>query len=346
MKRGNSEKVSLFKSFFTGLTKVYGSYDPISGKAFQVKKPVTDQVILSHLKGVQPFGVYLLVKDRTKAIAVDFDDEDGNPPLEFVSRAKHYRIPAYIERSKSKGFHAWIFFEEGGVKAQKARLVVKSILDELDYPDIEVFPKQDFLNGDRSYGNFINAPLFGRLVLQGRTAFLDPDDYLRPYPDQWELLDRIERVSEDTLDDIIEINQLRGHKVDYSTSPNGQKSNSAAFGLPPCAQKMLIDGVTSYQRVSCFRLAVHLKRIGFPFDIAVAALKVWALKNQPQDNKGVISEKEILMQTSSAFMKDYRGYGCEDTAIKPYCQKECPLRTKRQNKFHRLNDYDDVNRRI
>ena len=330
MKRNNSEKIALFKSFFSGLTNVYGSYDPLSERSFQVKKPVTDRVILSHLKGVQPFGVYLLVKDRTKAIAVDFDDEDGNPPMEFMSRAKHYRIPAYIERSKSKGFHVWIFFEEEGVKASKARLVVRSILEELDFQDIEVFPKQDFLDGDRSYGNFINAPLFGRLVSQGRTVFIDSADSLRPYSDQWDFLDRVERVSETTLDDIIEINPLRGPEVDYSTSPNGQKSNSSAFGLPPCAQKMLIDGVTSYQRVSCFRLAVHLKRIGFPFDIAVAALKVWALKNRPQDGKGVISEKEIFMQTYSAFKRDYRGYGCEDTAIKPYCQRACLLRTKRK----------------
>ena len=171
MKKSNSEKIALFKSFFSGLTKVYGSYDPISGKAFQVKKPVTDPVILSHLKGVQPFGVYLLVKDRTKAIAVDFDDDDGNPPLEFLARAKHYGIPVYIERSKSKGFHTWIFFEKEGVKASKARLVVKSILEEFDHHDTEVFPKQDFLNGDRLYGNFINTPLFGRLVSQGRTVF-------------------------------------------------------------------------------------------------------------------------------------------------------------------------------
>ena len=325
MKRGNSEKVSLFKSFFTGLTKVYGSYDHLSGRSFQVKKPVTDQVIMSHLKGVQPFGIYLLVKDRTKAIAVDFDDEDGNPPLEFVSRAKHYRIPAYIERSKSKGFHTWVFFEERGAKAQKARLVVKSILDELNYQDIEVFPKQDFLSGKEAYGNFINAPLFGKLVPHGRTVFLDPADSLNPYPNQWDLLESVERVTETTLDNIIEINQLHYSEMTY---PKDQKDHSSLFGLPPCAKKMLINGVTAYQRVSCFRLAVHLKRLGFPFDIAVAALRVWALKNQPLGEKGVISEKEIVKQTESAFKRDYRSYGCEYQAIKPYCQTDCPLRTK------------------
>ena len=35
---------------------------------------------------------------------------------------------------------------------------------------------------------------------------------------------------------------------------------------------MLQNGVSLYQRVSCFRLAVHSKRLGLPFDVAVAAL--------------------------------------------------------------------------
>ena len=85
---------------------------------------------------------------------------------------------------------------------------------------------------------------------------------------------------------------------------------------------MLIDGVTSYQRVSCFRLAVHLKRIGFPFDIAVAALKVWALKNQPQDDKrGDIGKRDFHPDIVQHLRGITRGYGCEDPAIKTLLPK-------------------------
>ena len=77
---GTPEKIALFKSIFTGLTGVYGTYDPETGRAWQVKKPVTDEIIRSHLEGRQPYGVYLLDGEQTRAIACDFDTKDPFPP--------------------------------------------------------------------------------------------------------------------------------------------------------------------------------------------------------------------------------------------------------------------------
>lgn len=107
-----------------------------------------------------------------------------------------------------------------------------------------------------------------------------------------------------------------------NTSVNGDASR---FGLPPCAQKMLQKGVSGYQRVSCFRLAVHLKRLGLPYDVAVAALNVWALKNRPRGGKQIITEMEIVEQTSYAFKNNYSGYGCNSEAMKPFCHTGCPV---------------------
>jgi hypothetical protein len=320
-----TDKIDLFRSFFTGLTQVYGTYDPANGRSWQEKKPVTDRTILSHLKGEQPYGVYLLESDRTCAIAVDFDTPDPFPSVEFVNAARHYQLSTYIERSKSKGFHIWIFFNKGGVKAFKARLVVKNILNEIEYPDTEIFPKQDLLHNGASYGNFINTPLFGGLVPSGKTVFVDPHT-LKPYPDQWAILESINRVSEQVLDDIIEINDLVTPPTQSKPSPyNSHADNINRFCLPPCAQKMLRDGVTHFQRVSCFRLAVHLKRQGLPFDVAVAALKVWGLKNKPLGGKQIITEHEIVEQTSCAYSKNYRGFGCQSEAVAPFCHSECPI---------------------
>ena len=328
--KSTAERLSLFESLFTGLKNVYGTYDPASGRVSQVKAPVTDEVLLDHLTGRKPYGVYLLVKDRTRAIAVDFDTNSTLGPMESVSRAKHYGISAYVERSKSKGHHVWIFFEEKGVLALKARLVVNYILDEIDKSETEVFPKQDVLNSNLRYGNFINAPLFGALIPSEKTVFVDPTTF-DMYPNQWDFLESVERVGEHILDDIIEINNLSIPQ----NEPRPSKSNSAKggpsqFGLPACAQKMLNDGVVQFQRVSCFRLAVHLKRLGLPYDVTVAALMTWALKNRPKNGKGVIRETEILSQTSCAYDKSYVGYACESAAIKPFCDPACPVRQWRQ----------------
>jgi hypothetical protein len=329
--RNTGEKITIFRSFFSGLSDVYGTYDLKTGRARQVKEPVTNQVLLSHLTGKRPYGVYLLLKDRIRAIAVDFDTKDRTAPSDFVASAKHYGISAYIECSKSKGYHVWIFFYEHGVLAIKARLVVQHILEEIEHTQTEVFPKQDQLNGDILYGNFINAPLFGPLVLEGKTTFVEPTGFI-PYPDQWEFLESVERSSGQALEEVIELNELTPEKVHQLSVPSSKKVGEGAFGLPPCAIKMLQDGVSQFQRVGCFRLAIHFKRLGVPYDVAVVALKTWALKNRPFNGKGVIRESEILAQTSYAYDHAYSGYGCNSAAIEHFCETTCSVRQWNESK--------------
>ena len=329
--RNTGEKITIFRSFFSGLSNAYGTYDLKTGRARQVKEPVTNEVLLAHLTGRQPYGVYLLVKDRTRSIAVDFDTKDQTAPSDFVTRALHYGLSTYIERSKSKGYHVWIFFHEQGVLALKARLVVQHILEEIEHPQTEVFPKQDQLSGDILYGNFINAPLFGPLVFEGKTAFVEPTSFI-PYPDQWGFLESVKKIKEQALDDVIELNDLTPKKVHQPSVSSSKKVGEGTFGLPPCAIKMFRDGVSQFQRVGCFRLAVHLKRMGLPFDLAVAALKTWALKNRPVNGKGVIRESEILVQTSYAYKHAYSGYGCNSAAIEYFCEPTCSVRQWNKSK--------------
>jgi hypothetical protein len=323
--RRTPEKIEIFRKLFCGLTNVYGTYNPLTGDTWQLKEPVTNEVILDHLKGKRPYGVYLLNGDSIKAIAADFDNCDPLAPIEFTNASQHYRLPAYIEISKSKGYHVWIFFDQNGVKASKARRVVNHILEEIEYPQTEIFPKQDSLDKHASFGNFINAPLFGGLVPLGKTVFVDPHT-LDPYPDQWSFLEKLERVEEKVLDEIIELNDLSFSQI--PSLPSQRKSENGGwnrFGLPICAQKMLQNGVSQYQRVSCFRLAVHLKRLGMPYDVVLAALKTWALRNHPRDGKKIITEREIIEQTKYAFKKNYRSYACHSEAVAPFCHSNCPI---------------------
>jgi len=320
------EKLEIFRSCFSGLPGVYGTYDPRTGHAYQVKEPVTDQVLIRHLTGKQSYGVYLLVEDRVKALAVDFDEDDLTPPMEFLAAAKNYGIATYIEASKSKGFHVWMFFEGNGVLAEQARLVTQCILDEIGKPDTEIFPKQNRLEAGTQYGNFINAPLFGALVPKYRTVFLDEMNPIHHYQDQWALLKNVLRVSESLLDEIIEINTLCRTDI-FPADPLKPEPVRifSSFGLPPCAQEMLAEGVTDFQRVACFRLAVQLKKAGIPEDIAVAALEAWAMKNRPNGEKRIITGQEVVQQTRCAYAKNYRTCGCSDPAVSRYCHPGCPI---------------------
>ena len=327
-KRSTADKIRIYKSLFTGLKNVYGTYDTKTGKVRQEKTTVTDDVILAHLIGKQSYGVYLLTGDKTSALAVDFDQDDLSLPIAYVVGAKRYDISAYIEISKSKGYHVWMFFEEP-VPAYKARLVAQKILLDIGRSKTEIFPKQDVLADGVLYGNFINAPLFGALVPEGRTVFVDPDDPSAIYPDQWQLLETVRRVPELRLDAIIESCKLEEQgtvAIEPQSASHTESGNDISpFGLPPCARRMLAEGVSSFQRVSCFRLAVRLMRSGMPYDLALITLKAWAQKNHPTDGKDIISDGEIEKQTKCAFENAYRSFGCEEPAIAAYCDKNCPM---------------------
>jgi len=324
--RTTAEKIDLFRSFFSGLSTVYGTYDPDTRRSWQEKRPVTAETILAHLNGKRHYGVYLLMKDTIRAIAADFDNHDPTKPLEFIRAAKHLGLPAYLETSKSKGFHAWIFFREAGVMAYKARLVVKAILDQIEACQTEVFPKQDCLDSRASFGNFIYTPLFGRLVPEGRTVFVDPET-LKAYENQWDLIESIQRVAEVVLDGIIAINDL-AHSNVTDQKKDGEKNGLTVRhnGLPPCIRNMLQDGVIKFQRSSCFRLAVQLRRIGLPFDATVSVLKTWSLKNRPEQGQRIITDREIMAQAACAYQKYYKAYGCETPEMEPFCHPECPMR--------------------
>ena len=58
-----SEQVHLFRRIFVGRLDVYGTYDPASGRVWQVKEAVSDDVVRAHLDGRKPLGLYLLKDD-------------------------------------------------------------------------------------------------------------------------------------------------------------------------------------------------------------------------------------------------------------------------------------------
>lgn len=322
------EQIAIFRACFSGLPHVRGTYNLTTGQAFQVKKPVTDAVIRDHLLGLRPYGVYLLTGNVTRAVVADFDEEDPTLPCEFVAQAAHYGIASSLEISKKKGWHVWIFLDSAGVSARKARRVAQLILDEIGAPTTEIFPKQDCIDGTNRFGNFIHVPLFGRYLAQGRTAFVDIKNGLRPYPDQWAVLAQIVRVREHQLDEIIAINEP--DEIDLEGITATGSGFQRTFGLLPCAQRMLREGVTGHQRVACFRLAVALKKAGVPLDLTVVLLLAWALKNRPEKGRRIITEAEIIEQATAAYARPYRGCGCEDAAIRPFCDAACPLHRRRR----------------
>jgi hypothetical protein len=306
-----------FASLFRGRRDAFGLMR--GGKIAAVRRPVSLFHYRLHLEGKIRLGIYPLLSDgRTFFLALDFDGPDAwDSARRVFLRARHFQLPFVWEVSKSGDVHLWIFFSEP-VAARGVRRVAGMLLEESSV-SAEIFPKQDTLP-ESGLGNFIWLPLSGTSVEEGRTLFVDPATR-QPYRDPWGFLVQIPRVSAATIAGIVEVNGLNGPGP---PDPSYTETRTYSGGLLPCARKML-EGVSEGCRdVVAFRLAVHLKANGYPFQEAERSLQEWnAERNRPP-----LTSREITVKVRSAYQHGYSGYGCEDPLIIPFCDEACPVKQK------------------
>lgn len=324
-----NEQIELFKPLFcVGRMDVYGSHYLDTGRYYMVKELITDEVVRKHLEGKVPVGVFMLTGDVTSVAVADIDRPDSQLVNGVVRCSLQAGLFAYVERSKGKGHHVWMFFERP-VLASSVRRCIRSVLHSLNADDLEVFPKQDRLKAGE-FGNFVTCPLFGKYVEQGRTVFVDGN--LNPYSDQWRFLKSIKRTPASALDSILirlnEQSELHRNQAVPNEVHESATTVSRTFGLLPCATRMLNEGVRNMQRNAAFRLGIALKKAGLPLDATVSVLLEWAKKNKPDNGKGIITPEEIEYQVSCAYKRPYAGCGCNDAAMKPFCDPHCRLKLR------------------
>jgi hypothetical protein len=185
--------------------------------------PLDDEAIRWHLSGQDAgghefvVGVYPMLADETCFfLAVDFDkatwQEDSKA---FLDTCRYLELPAALERSRSgNGGHVWLFFTEA-VPAALARKLGTYLLTETmeRRPDLgldsydRLFPNQDTLP-QGGFGNLIALPLQKRSREQGNSVFLD--DGYSPYPDQWQFLSSLRRISRSEIERPVQEGQAKG----------------------------------------------------------------------------------------------------------------------------------------
>lgn len=177
-----------------------GSFKDYSKKEYQ---PLTEDVLIRHLQGIDTIGIYPLLEDNTSYfIAADFDDKNWKESiLKLYSVCSGHKIPSYIERSRSgNGGHLWIFFEEN-LPAEKTRKLLYELLREANIispfekePSFDrLFPNQDFHSG-KGLGNLIALPLNGNALKEFNTAFLDPQE-MQPFINQFETISSFRKLT-------------------------------------------------------------------------------------------------------------------------------------------------------
>ena len=152
------QTITEYITLFRGRGDVYGSD---SGGC--VKAPLTRERFIAHLIGTELIGVYPIVPIGSVPTVVwgcsDFDLGDAES---FDSAIKLHDsllaagVTSWIERSRSKGYHVWVFAEQP-VPAEDMRNMLLAAHQVANLPAKEVNPKQIELKTNQ-YGNYVRIP--------------------------------------------------------------------------------------------------------------------------------------------------------------------------------------------
>lgn len=238
------DKINLFRSLFKGREDVFArrwysktldksGYQPVCENEWNEElcdkkkykcstcpnrklMALTDKDIYRHLSGKDLYsrdvvGIYPMLTDETCLfLCADFDEENFKTDVTaFKKTCEEYDIPVSVEISRSgNGAHTWIFFTEP-ISASVARKLGSGILTKtmeesnLSYKSYDrLFPNQDTMPKG-GFGNLVALPLQGNARKNGNSLFVDEN--FSPYPDQWEYLGSIQKLSSERVDELVSV---------------------------------------------------------------------------------------------------------------------------------------------
>jgi len=173
-----NQTVDTFVRLFRGRGDVYGHDE---GRC--VKSPLTDEHWRDHLTGVSGIGIYPAVPTRTEVICAwgctDIDIEDHSQALLLQDTLRSAGITSWVERSRSKGYHVWIFVSSP-VSAESMRNMQLVAHQVAGLEPREVNPKQTDVSLTK-YGNYVRLPYFGGMDdTPTRRVIIDRDGHPIP----------------------------------------------------------------------------------------------------------------------------------------------------------------------
>jgi hypothetical protein len=311
-----AECLQVFRSLFVAREDAYAIWKGDQPTA--VREPLSDHVLTAHLAGEYRAGTYLIQLDgRTPFLVFDIDVQERSLVKRILRRLRKMEVVAYVERSKSKGYHIWVFFDKP-LRAAQARAFAKYVLRGLENEKIEIFPKQDYVTED-GVGNCIWLPLCGFDIRSKRTVFLDDD--LKSIRKQWRLLRHIKRVPKKRIQRIC--NDLPPTIKRFPRLPESKEKSG--LNLPTCAQSILFKGVEDgHRNVALFTLTKHLRNAGIEQDRVEDLVSGANEQCQPP-----LEGREVASIVSSVFKGRYTSLGCEDSFIASLCGERCPVKSRK-----------------
>jgi len=295
-----------FKKIFSGLTIAYGQYQKgergsngkLKGKAFIVRKNVTDKLWEDHLAGNPPaLGIIPIREDNNcqwGCIDVDVYNLKHHSLVQTIRKLK---LPLIVCRSKSGGAHIFLFTKEF-IPASLMQGTLKKIAKILGYEGCEIFPKQTEILVERGdTGNFLNLPYFNgtkglRYAINDNGSASTLEEFYKLY-------------------DVLACGRQEVEKIEIE-----EKKITEAFPLgPPCLNQLAKDGFGEGARNNAlFNIAVYYKQ---------AKPDSWEdelVKANQTHMTPPLSNGEVQQLIKSISRKGYDKYRCKDAPINAVCQ--------------------------
>ena len=303
-----------FKNIFEGLKIAYGQYQKgekgdngkQKGKAFIVRKNVSDDLWENHLQGKGPaLGIIPIREDSTcrwGCIDIDSYDLDHSGLIQSIRNAN---FPLIVCRSKSGGAHVFLFAKEL-VHAALMQRTLKRISKVLGYEGSEIFPKQTEILVERGdTGNFLNLPYYNGV--KGLRYAFDDEGNAASLESFYSMYDKYACT------------ELQIKEIKYEE----KKLQEAFPDGPPCLNKLASTGFGEGSRNNAlFNIAVYFKQ---------ANPDTWEDELVKANMKFVspaLSNSEVQQLIKSVNRKGYDKYRCKDAPINAVCQSGL-CRTKR-----------------
>ena len=163
-----------FPRLFQGRMDAYGTdeggCDKVTDVPDHALQDEYERRIAAHLVGSNLMGVYPLADNLEVTWGCTDLDYTDDPTEAYNLRTllNAAGINAWVETSRSKGFHVWTFCEEW-TPAHLVRDALLAAHQILGIPATEINPKQTSLEGLKGYGNYVRLPYGGARAAEGFT---------------------------------------------------------------------------------------------------------------------------------------------------------------------------------
>lgn len=151
---------------FGGNMEAYG-LDQFDGRGMAVHETVTSRLMEQHLDGDIGIGIYpMWLQDGvwwTKWGCCDIDTGDWDEAYRLAATLRAMGLVPHVERSRSKGWHVWVFASER-VPAAQMRRALKVAYATIGLQAKEANPKAEELR-EGQLGNYVRLPYKSGMVM-------------------------------------------------------------------------------------------------------------------------------------------------------------------------------------